>query len=89
MRGVSESDRKKRSVSSSSTGREALKGIVPDNEYVDAFVVNEDHLGVWVSLPELPSVTAVVLLKWKQFSTAMLEYEPEVLTERSPVGFRR
>lgn len=69
--------------------REALKGIAPDKEFVEGFVVSESHLGVWLSLPELKSATEVVLLKWEHFSTAMLEYRPESPTERSPVGFRR
>ena len=69
-------------------GREALKNIVPDSEYVDGLVVDENHMGVWVSLAELEPATGVVLFKWDHFSTAILEYEPEVPVERSPAGFR-
>ncbi len=69
-------------------GREALKAIVPDSEYVEGFVVDENHLGVWVALPELEPATEIVLLKWDHFSTAMLEFEPETPAGRSPAGFR-
>lgn len=72
-----------------SQGQDALKGIVPDREFLEGFVVNENHLGVWLSLPDLESKTEVVLLKWDQFSTAILEYEPEPLAQRGPAGFRR
>jgi len=71
-----------------SQGRDALKAVVPDREYVDGLVVDEDHLGVWISLPELEPPTEVVLLRWDYFSTAMLEFEPEATVERSPAGFR-
>jgi hypothetical protein len=67
----------------------ALKGILQEREFVEALVVNEDHLGVWLSLPDLKSAAEVVLLKWEHFSTATLEYEPETPSERSLVGFRR
>ncbi len=70
-------------------GREALKGIVPENEFLEGFVVDENHLGVWLSLPEFMPVTEAVLLKWEHFSTATLEYEPETPAERLPVGFKR
>jgi hypothetical protein len=68
-------------------GREALQGIVPGKDVLEGFVVQEDHLGVWLSLPELKSPKEVVLLKWEQFSTAILEYEPKAPAQRSPVGF--
>ncbi len=71
-------------------GREAFKEIAPGKEVLEGFVVDENHLGVWLSLPELDSANEVVLLKWEQFSTATLEYEPEAPAgERSPAGFRR
>ena len=69
-------------------GREALKGIVPENEFLEGFVVSENHLGVWLLLPEFRPATEAILLKWDHFSTAMLEYEPEAPDERSPVGFK-
>jgi len=70
-------------------GREALKGIVPENEFLEGFVVDENHLGVWLSLPEFMPATEAVLLKWEHFSTATLEYEPGAPGERLPVGFKR
>jgi len=70
-------------------GREALKGIVPEKEFLEGFVVSENHLGVWLSLPEFRPATEAILLKWEHFSTATLEYEPEPPTEKTPVGFKR
>ena len=70
-------------------GREALKGIVPENEFLEGFVVDENHLGVWLLLPEFMPATEAVLLKWEHFSTATLDYEPEAPAERLPVGFKR
>jgi len=70
-------------------GRDAIKGFVSDQEFLDGFVVSENHLGVWLSLEELEPADAVMLLKWEHFSTAMLVYRPEVGVERSPVGFKR
>ncbi len=70
-------------------GREAFREIAPDKDVLEGFVVNENHLGVWLSLPELKSANEVILLKWEQFSTATLEYEPEAPGERLPAGFRR
>ena len=68
-------------------GRDALKGIVPEKEFLEGFVVSESHLGVWLSLPEFRPADEAVLLKWDHFSTATTAYEPEVPAERFPVGF--
>jgi hypothetical protein len=70
-------------------GREALNGVVPGKEFLEGFVVSENHLGVWLSLPQFRTGREAILLKWEHFSTAMLEYEPEAPVERLPVGFRR
>jgi hypothetical protein len=70
-------------------GREVFKGIAPEAEFLEGLVVSEDHLGVWLSLPEFESATEVLLLKWEHFSTAITEYQPEMPTERPPAGFRR
>jgi len=69
-------------------GREALNEVASVTEYVDGLVVDENHLGVWVSLPQLQTANTVVLLKWEGFSTATLEYEPEAPTAPSAAGFR-
>jgi hypothetical protein len=69
-------------------GHEALSKVASMTEYVDGLVVDENHLGVWVSLPQLETANTVVLLKWEKFSTATLEYEPEAPTAPSPAGFR-
>jgi len=70
-------------------GREVINRVVPDTEFLEGFVVSEDHLGVWLSLEELEPADLVMLLKWEHFSTAMVEHRPEAPAERSPVGFRR
>ena len=69
-------------------GREALSEVAAVAEYVDGLVVDENHLGVWVSLPQLQTANTVVLLKWEDFWTATLEYEPEAPTAPSAAGFR-
>jgi hypothetical protein len=69
-------------------GREALKGIVPEREFLEGFVVDENHMGVWLLLPEFQPATKALLLKWEHFSTATLEYEPQGPVAQSPVGFR-
>jgi hypothetical protein len=68
-------------------GRQALSSVVGEIDELQAFVVSENHLGAWVSVPELESPTEVVLLRWEHFSTAFLEYEPEVPLSREAVGF--
>ncbi len=70
-------------------GREALDGVVPEKDLLEGFVVSENHLGVWLLLPEFRPATEAILLKWDHFSTAMLDYEPEAPDERPPVGFNR
>jgi hypothetical protein len=69
-------------------GREALNEVASVTEYMDGLVVDENHLGVWVSLPQLQTANTVVLLKWEGFSTATLEYEPEAPAAPSAAGFR-
>jgi len=72
-----------------SQGREAINGVVSDQEFLEGFVVSENHLGLWLSLEELEPENRVMLLKWEHFSTAILDYRPEAPMERSPLGFRR
>jgi hypothetical protein len=62
--------------------------MVPDREFLEGFVLSENHMGVWLSLPEFRPASEAILLKWNHFSTATLEYEPEASAERLPVGFR-
>src|ERR1035437_7274149 len=52
-------------------GREALNEVTSATEYVDGLVVDENHLGVWVWLPQLQTANTVVLLTWEGFSTAI------------------
>jgi hypothetical protein len=70
-------------------GRDAIKGIASDQEFLEGFVVSENHMGVWLSLEELEPADTVMLLRWEYFSTAIVEYRPEASAERSPVGFIR
>jgi len=69
-------------------GRAAFNGVVPTAEFVDGFVLGENHLGVWISVPELEPASSVMLLKWEHFSTAVVEYEPEAPIDRMAPGFR-
>ena len=69
-------------------GQEALKEIVPDREFLDGFVVSENQHGVWLSLPEFRPVTEAILLKWEHFSTAVVDYQPELPATREQIGFR-
>jgi hypothetical protein len=69
-------------------GRTAFNGVVATAEFVDALVLGENHLGVWISVPELEPASSVMLLRWEHFSTAVVEYEPETPAERAAPGFR-
>lgn len=70
-------------------GTVALRQAIPSTGgQIDGVVADEDHLGVWISAPELESEIGVVLLKWEHFWTAVLDYEPEVPLERPRAGFR-
>jgi hypothetical protein len=48
-------------------GREALDEVASTTDYMDGLVVDENHLGVWVSLPQLQTANTVVLLKWEGY----------------------
>ena len=68
--------------------REALSEIARVEEFADVVVVDEDQLGMWISLPHVGTPSTVVLLRWSYFSTMILEYEPQAPIPRVPVGFR-
>ena len=68
-------------------GRAAFDGVIPSAEFIDGLVVDENHLGVWISVPELEPPSAVALLKWEHFSTAVTEYAPGTPDERASAGF--
>ncbi len=71
-------------------GRAALGKSVPTDDAFEALVVEEDHLGLWIWLPESDSeAREVILLKWDYFAAARLEYQPEVPAEKPQAGFRR
>jgi hypothetical protein len=69
------------------SGRAALSGIALEAEFVDGLVVDENQIGLWIYLPEFEgSMTA--LLRWEHFTTALVDYAPDVPAERFPAGFR-
>ena len=73
-------------------GKVALKGLF-ERESISAFVESVDELGVWIHLGSAKKVrvgqpTALMLLKWDYFSTAVLDYEPERPAKREQMGFR-
>ena len=77
----------------SGEGELALKGLFESSTF-SAFVVSVDELGAWVDLGSKKHVTvgaqsALILLKWDYFSTAVVDYQPERPVEKSPVGFVR
>ena len=61
-------------------------------EPLDALVVEEDQLGVWIAVAGDEGALAtegleVVLLKWEHFSTALTSYEVQQPSERQTAGF--
>ncbi|HXZ78841.1 MAG TPA: hypothetical protein VEG30_02855 [Terriglobales bacterium] len=67
-------------------------GNATDNS-VEALVVDEGRLGVWVSVETEDmqlwhGLPAVMLLKWEHFCTALTTYETRQSAERPQPGFR-
>ncbi len=70
-------------------GRQALAVVL--TQEMDEFrglVVDENHLGVWIYVPQLEPANQVMLLRWEHFSTATLQWNPEPLMDRPAAGFR-
>lgn len=72
-------------------GQAALSEEFPGGERFEAMVVREDELGVWVPADLEDRLNAapphVLLLKWHYFSTAVVEFRPEV-PQTMRTGFR-
>jgi len=76
----------------SPAGKVALKGLFGKQTF-SAFVESVDELGAWVHLGSRKHVrvgqtSVLVLLKWDYFSTAVLDYEPELPVKREQMGFK-
>lgn len=71
------------------SGREAVASVLSeDAEEFEGFVADENHLGVWIFVPQLQPAKQVMLLRWEHFLTATLQWNPEPLMDRPGVGFR-
>jgi len=71
-------------------GQEALNEVIPGGSDFEALVMEEDHVGLWIWIPDVEYQSReVTLLKWEYVASATLEYQPEVPRDRPPVGFRR
>ncbi len=73
-------------------GKLALKGLFQRAGVFRALVLEEDELGLWVRLGTGPlkgtSQPVAVLLKWHYFSTALVDWQPEVVRPKRRAGFR-
>jgi hypothetical protein len=78
----------------SEDGRAQLAGVGLAQNVVDAYVVDENHLGVWIWLPQEAelaneeTVPEVILMRWSHFWTASVEYIPQAPPPRPTAGFR-
>jgi hypothetical protein len=71
-------------------GREALTAVIPGGSDFEALVMEEDHAGLWIWVPDVEYQSReVTLLKWEYVASATLEYQPEVPRDRTPAGFKR
>jgi hypothetical protein len=73
----------------SPSGKEALSGVIPEGTDFEAFVVEEDDIGLWIWMPQEQGSREVTLLRWEYFAAASLEYQPEAPQEKPPTGFQR
>ena len=72
-------------------GQREIGSLLRTEGPVEALVVDEDHLGVWIWFsPEagtqISSQHDVLLVKWGHFSTAATNFE--IPTDRPSVGFK-
>lgn len=72
-------------------GHQALSSVFPSGGLFMARVVEQDELGLWITLQEGEGATqmssSVMLLKWEYLSTAVLNLEPEQPVARRRIGF--
>ncbi len=75
----------------SSVGKAELPEPLSTGESLEALVIEEDTLGVWVWVAndagEQRGFPEVMLLKWEHFCTALASYE--LPQERPAAGFRQ
>jgi hypothetical protein len=63
----------------SQSGREVLRGLIPDEAPFEALVMHEDEVGAWImvgpgsSPPDTPSVP-VTLIKWDYIESVTYEH---------------
>ena len=63
--------------------------VIPESADFEVLVVEEDSIGLWISIPDAEHESReVTLLKWEYFAAARLDYEPEVPQEKLPAGFQ-
>ena len=77
----------------SPAGKAEMAGMVHEQDVLEAFVVDEDHQGVWIWLsgesdPSTEKLPVIGLLRWEHYWTASMEYMPQAPVERPQAGFR-
>ena len=73
-------------------GKAALKELF-EKPTISALVECVDELGAWIhhaseKRVQVGQSSILMLLKWDYFSTAVLDYAPELPVAREPIGFR-
>jgi hypothetical protein len=70
-------------------GQEAVAAILSRNEVeFEGYVLDENHIGVWIWITEHEPANQAMLLRWEHFLTATVEWSPEPLMDRPGAGFR-
>ena len=76
----------------SEVGSKELPEPLSAEKSVEALVVEEDPLGVWIwvadGIGQSQQVPKLMLLKWEHFCTALTSYEAPQSPEHPTVGFR-
>ena len=75
-------------VQLSTTGQRELGSILNVERELEALVLNQDSVGLWISTPIESQRPVITLLKWEHFSTVSFEYQPVAPVERSRAGFQ-
>ncbi len=78
-------------VQLSSAGQQELGAVLQTGQEIEAFVVSQSSVGLWIWVSNrstVPAVMTIMLLKWEHFSTVSFEYRPESPVERTRVGFQ-
>ena len=76
----------------SSLGKLELPQSLNAEESLEALVVEEDRLGIWIWVAgeerRSDDAPEVMLLKWEHFSSALTSYEVPQSSDRPAAGFR-